>query len=67
MMVPTADPSLRGGRVASMNFRADFFATDGKLGGQRLVVELAVPFYQFLHGPQLTQQTQLRVAWTWTL
>ena len=67
MMVPTADPSLRGGRVASMNFRADFFATDGKLGGQRLVVELAVPFHQFLHGPQLTKQTQLRVAWTWTL
>ena len=67
MMVPTADPSLRGGRVASMSLRADFFAPDGILSGQRLVFELAVPFYQSLHGPQLTKQTQLRVAWTWTL
>jgi len=67
MMVPTADPTLRGGRAASVRAQADFYATGGALRGQRLVFELAVPVYQLLHGPQLTRQTQLRVAWAWTL
>ena len=53
MMVPTADPDLRGGSVVDAGFGVNLIAQNGPLAGHRLAVEYSVPVHQDLDGPQL--------------
>jgi hypothetical protein len=63
MMVPTADPALRGGRRADFGLGLNFEVAEGALHGQRLAVELVVPAWQDLNGPQLETDWSLVVGW----
>ncbi len=53
MMVPTADPGLRGGESYRFGFGLNFLVPEGALKGMRVAAEYLVPVYQDLDGPQL--------------
>ena len=61
-MVPTVDPDLRGGErfevIAGMNLL---------LGGHRLGVELSLPLYRNLDGPQLESDYAMMFGWQYAL
>ena len=66
MMVPTANPFLRGGRRLDFGLGVQAFASSGLLEDQRLAIQLSVPLYQSLNGPQLERDWALVVAWAKT-
>lgn len=66
MMVPTADPNLRGGQRLDLLFGVNLYAPDGPLAGNRLAVEVGFPVYQNLDGPQLETDFLLTVGWQFT-
>lgn len=51
--VQTADPDNYGGEKLTAFLGANLLATGGSLKGYRLGLELGLPVYQDLHGPQL--------------
>ncbi len=63
MMVPTADPNLRGGKEANVFLGANFYGRDGWIKGQRLALEWGIPFYQSLNGPQLETDWRFTAGW----
>lgn len=63
MMVPTADPSLRAGRRADLLLGWNFNGRQGLLRGQRLALEVGVPVYQSLDGPQLETDMTYMLGW----
>ena len=63
MMVPTANPNLRGGKWVDILLGVNVFVPDGKLFGNRFSVEWALPAYQSLHGPQLERDWALSLGW----
>ena len=62
-MVPTADPSLRGGTRLDALAGFNFEVARGGLKGQRLAVEAGFPVYQSLHGPQLETDWVITAGW----
>jgi len=62
-MVPTADPSLRGGEEANVYIGANFYGRSGRIKGQRLALEWGMPVYQSLDGPQLETDWRLMAGW----
>lgn len=70
-VVPTADPDLRSGNridgLVGLNFAPQ--APRGRMGrllrGHRLMVELGLPLYQNLPGPQLEMDFSLMLGWQW--
>ncbi len=65
-MIPTADPELRAGQHWELLIGANFFALGGRLKGNRVALEWAIPLYQNLEGPQLETGGRLSVAWDLT-
>jgi len=65
-MVPTADPDLRAGGRLDLLFGVNLFARHGRLAGNRLALEVGVPVYQRLDGPQLETDWMIRASWDWT-
>ncbi len=59
--VPTALPNLRGGSRISFSVGANYYIRSGFAQGHRLALEVGVPIYQKLDGPQL------ETDWTGTL
>ena len=53
MMIPTADPDLRGGERLDLGVGMNFYVPEGSLENFRLAAELLFPLYQNLDGPQL--------------
>ncbi|MDH3667415.1 MAG: transporter [Paracoccaceae bacterium] len=53
LVVPTADPDLRGGKVLSLGLGLNFLVPRGPAMGTRLSVEGVVPLVQNLDGPQV--------------
>jgi hypothetical protein len=53
MMVPTARTDLRAGTRIDLLIGLNLYGADGTLKGHRLALELGVPVYQNLDGPQL--------------
>ena len=53
MMVPTADPDRRGGNRLDAILGAGANINSGWFAGNRLGVEVGLPLYQDLDGPQL--------------
>ncbi len=66
MMVPTANPDLRGGRRLDLGLGIQAFGSRGPLDDHRLAVHLSTPIYQSLNGPQLKTDWVLRVTWAVT-
>ena len=62
-MVPTADPDLRGGTRVDLRLGISFYVPDGDLARNRFAVELTLPTYQSLKGPQLQVDWGLNVGW----
>ena len=62
-MVPTANPQLRGGKQLDLTLGQYFFVPEGKLFGSRLAVEVMLPLYQSLEGPQLATDWVLSLGW----
>jgi len=65
MVVPTADPNLRGGNRLDALGGLNFYVPEGPkfIKGQRLAVEFGLPLYQDLDGPQLETDWILWLGW----
>jgi hypothetical protein len=63
MMVPTADSDLRGGTRVDGLIGANMYVRNGVLKGHRFAVELGIPLYQKLDGPQLETDLGLIAGW----
>ncbi len=56
--VPTKNPELRGGSRIDL-----LLGLDWMIGKHVFAIELGVPLYQNLHGPQLEFDRQLNISW----
>ena len=65
-MVPTANPSLRGGTRLDLSPGVTFYASRGRLAGHRISAQLTLPLVESLEGPQLSTAWMLTVGWSWT-
>ena len=65
-MVPTADPTLRGGQFIGVTVGADFYVGQGSAQGNRFSLEFNFPLYESLNGPQLRHDAHLTAGWGWT-
>lgn len=63
MMVPTADPNLRGGTRVDLLMGLNWYAKAGSLAGNRLAIEAGIPVYQKLDGPQLETDLIFTLGW----
>lgn len=66
MMVPTADPELRSGRRLDVLLGLNLFQSSGVLEGHRLTLEVGLPAYQRLDGPQLETDWSISAGWELT-
>jgi hypothetical protein len=62
-MIYTADPDLRAGTRVDVPLGLNWYFVDGPLRGHRLAVEVNLPVYQDLDGPQLETDWTLTVGW----
>jgi hypothetical protein len=62
-MVPTADPARRAGSRANLGVGINLYGAGDTLSGQRLALEILVPVYQTLAGPQLETDWTVAVGW----
>lgn len=62
-IIPTADPTRRGGTRLDVGFGLNFSVNKGALAGHRLAIEFALPIYQSLNGPQLETDWLLTLGW----
>ena len=68
-MSPTMDPNLQGGTRANLAAGVNFIVPDrfgSILAGQRLAVELQMPVYQNLDGPQMALGWSIVAGWQYT-
>jgi len=63
LVAPTGDPRRRGGARFEYGFGINLYVPRGPLKGHRAAVELVLPFYQDLEGPQLGQDWSLALGW----
>lgn len=63
MMVPTVRRDLRNGTRLEIPLGINYHIPEGALAGHRLAVEMALPVYQDLDGPQLETDWVLTVGW----
>lgn len=66
MMVPTADPQRRALVRMEALLGVTFTAPGTDLEGHALSVEVGVPYYQHVAGPQLGSAVSLMAGWQWT-
>lgn len=62
-VVPTADPSLRGGNEIDLAPGLNLVLPLGPLGEHRVALEALLPIYRDLNGPQLENDWTLVVGW----
>ncbi len=62
-MIYTADPNLRAGTRIDVPLGFNWYFVDGPLFDHRLAVEISLPVYQDLDGPQLETDWVLTVGW----
>ena len=65
MTIPTADPDRRAGARVSVLPGLEFFVPRGFFRNQRTAVELGVPVFQSLDGPQLETDWWVSLGWQW--
>jgi len=63
MLVPTSRTDLRAGTSVDLLLGVDFVGSKGTFKDNRLGVEVGVPVYQNLTGPQLKTTSRLTIAW----
>jgi hypothetical protein len=62
LLVPTADPDLRGGEVLSLGLGLNFLVPRGPAMGTRLSLEGTIPLVQNLDGPQVERDYIVMVS-----
>jgi hypothetical protein len=62
-MMPAARTDLRAGTRVDAAVGVNFYRQGGTLDGHRLALELAIPVYQDLDGPQLKSDYRLTAGW----
>ncbi len=62
---PEGRPGIRGGRRADLLFGLNFYVPEGRLKGNRLMLEGGFPIYQDLDGPQLGTTWMLTAGWSY--
>jgi len=62
-MMPAARTDLRGGKRVDAAVGLNFYQQGGTLDGHRLALELGIPVYQNLDGPQLKSDWRLTAGW----
>ncbi|MCH7696286.1 MAG: hypothetical protein IIB73_08345 [Proteobacteria bacterium] len=62
MMAPTSRTDLRCGSRIDLLFGINLIASEGKLQDNRLAIEVGLPIYQYLDGPQLEMDYRLTVG-----
>lgn len=63
MMVPTARADLQAGKRLDALMGVNLYAPSGALKGHRLAVEVGLPVYQDLAGPQMETDWTLTIGW----
>jgi len=63
MMIYTADPNLRAGTRIDLPLGFNYYFMDGPLFDHRLAVEINLPIYQDLDGPQMETDWVLTLGW----
>lgn len=61
--VQTADPASQGGEQVQALFGINLAGQTGWLRGQRLALEIGVPLYRDLNGPQLETDSVVTLGW----
>ena len=61
--VPTADNDLRGGTRLDAHLGCNYLFTDGFLAGNSFGVELGMPVYQNIEGPNLETDLIVTLGW----
>lgn len=61
--VQTANPDLQGGERVDALAGVNLVGTHGPLAGHRLGIELGLPVYQDLNGPQMAADWNLTIGW----
>ncbi len=61
--VQTADPDNQGGDTIEALFGVNVVGSSGVLKGHRLAIEVGLPVYRRLNGPQLETDLKLTVGW----
>jgi hypothetical protein len=61
--VQTANPDFQGGERVDLLAGVNLVGTHGALAGHRLGIELGLPVYQDLNGPQMAADWNLTVGW----
>ena len=61
--VQTADPDNHGGETLEALFGVNFAGNRGFLNGNRFAVEIGLPLYRDLNGPQLETDLTLTFGW----
>ncbi len=62
-MVPTARPDLSGRKSVYGFAGLNFYKSKGRFSGNRLAVEMGLPLYEDLDGPQLKTDYSLSLSW----
>ncbi len=62
-MVPTADPDLRGGQRLDLLLGLNLLGRGGLVKGHRLALEVGIPVFQDLDGPQLEVDVRGTLGW----
>ncbi len=65
-MMPTANPEIRGGKRIDLLLSVELYDPQGLFKGQHLGVEIGLPVYQSLDGPQLEMDWKISAGWQWT-
>lgn len=61
--VQTANPDFHGGHLLDGHLGINLIGPSGFLMDQRLAIEVGIPFWQSLHGPQLQTTSVLTLGW----
>jgi len=62
-MVPTLRPEIRGGNRVDVPLGLNYYIPTGALAGHRIAVEMSLPVFQNLSGPQLETDWILTLGW----
>lgn len=66
-MVPTADTGLQGGKRIDLLAGVNLSSSHGFSRGHRLAIEVGVPLYEDLDGPQMSTQWLLSAGWQYVM
>ncbi len=65
-MMPTADASATGGATLDAWLGLNLWVPSGLFARHRLALEVGLPLYQNLNGPQMSRSWSLALAWQYT-